>query len=182
MRETRVNSGRKDVHYPEPLTSPVTENGSGSLRPKSYSDLFGKRGAGHHGAEKNPALRLRYDHTIDKTVVKIWLRIHRSFPVGDHGLGAGGAGVGSLGWTGPSNPAVVGGGSVAVRRTSPIVCMWLSLIVVVGGWPSLWFRFLPPTTIWGQTGLTPISKFWKIGNVPSVPELSHSAAPNASLR
>jgi putative transposase len=29
-RENRVNSGRKDVHCPKPLTSFVTENGSGS--------------------------------------------------------------------------------------------------------------------------------------------------------
>jgi putative transposase len=30
--ETRVNSGRKDLHCPKPLTSFVTENGSGSVR------------------------------------------------------------------------------------------------------------------------------------------------------
>jgi hypothetical protein len=30
VRETRVNSGRKDFHCPKPLTSLVTENGSGS--------------------------------------------------------------------------------------------------------------------------------------------------------
>lgn len=29
-RETRVNSGRKDLHSPKPLVSLVTENGSGS--------------------------------------------------------------------------------------------------------------------------------------------------------
>jgi len=37
VRETRVNSGRKDLHYPEPLTSLVTENGSGSSCNLSYS-------------------------------------------------------------------------------------------------------------------------------------------------
>jgi Integrase core domain len=35
-RETRVNSGRKDLPRPKPLTSFVTENGSGPARRKSH--------------------------------------------------------------------------------------------------------------------------------------------------
>jgi hypothetical protein len=36
VRETRVNRGRKDLHCPKPLTSPVTENGSGPSCNLSY--------------------------------------------------------------------------------------------------------------------------------------------------
>jgi hypothetical protein len=36
VRENRVKSGRKDLHCPKPLTSLVTENGSGS-KPEKVS-------------------------------------------------------------------------------------------------------------------------------------------------
>src|SRR5581483_2581779 len=44
VRENRVSSGRKDLHCPEPITSFVTENGSGSSRNLSYSYVNESRG------------------------------------------------------------------------------------------------------------------------------------------
>ena len=44
MRETRVNSRRKDLYCPEPLTSFVTENGSGPSQELSYSYVNENRG------------------------------------------------------------------------------------------------------------------------------------------